>query len=133
MNELRQQVDLELKESVVPLLRKSGFKGSMPHFRKVLLREIALITFQFDRWGGGFVVEVAECPLDGIEMHWGEIVPPKAVTAHHVTGPARRRISPFGAEDDYWYKFGKPSTPKEAVASLLPVLQLQIESWSAAG
>jgi hypothetical protein len=30
------------------------------------------LTFQFDRHGGGFVIEIGQCPADGCTTHWGE-------------------------------------------------------------
>lgn len=44
-------MDTALKQIVIPILREQGFKGSLPHFRRVNENKIALITFQFNRWG----------------------------------------------------------------------------------
>jgi len=54
--QLREAVEKELKAIVVTALRASGFKGSFPHFRRPLPERIDLLTFQFDRHGGGFVL-----------------------------------------------------------------------------
>lgn len=53
-----------LNTIVVPEIRKRGFKGSFPHFRKISEDKIDLITFQFDRYGGGFVIEVGVCSAE---------------------------------------------------------------------
>ncbi|WP_144697743.1 DUF4304 domain-containing protein [Fictibacillus phosphorivorans] len=47
-------MDAALKQVVIPILREQGFKGSLPHFRRVNKKNIDLITFQFNRWGGYF-------------------------------------------------------------------------------
>src|SRR4051794_5602597 len=65
-----------LKGVVVPALRSRGFSGSFPHLRRPAAERIDLLTFQFDRNGGGFVIEVARCPLEGVPPPWGEKVPP---------------------------------------------------------
>jgi hypothetical protein len=49
----------KLNDIVVPVLRQSNFKGSFPHFRRVTAERTNLLTFQFDRSGGGFVIEIA--------------------------------------------------------------------------
>ena len=73
-----------LKDVVVPKLRSEGFSGSFPHFRRSKEGMIDVLTFQFSRWGGSFVVEVASCPADGVTLSWGEHVPPNKVKAHHI-------------------------------------------------
>jgi hypothetical protein len=62
----RDNMIIELKSMVVPELRNKRFKGSFPHFRRISEDKIDLITFQFDRYGGGFVVEVGVCPPEGL-------------------------------------------------------------------
>ena len=71
----REKIDAALKEHVVPVLRSMGFKGSFPHFRRNTGQQIDLLTFQFDKHGGGFVVEVAVSPTEGVTLHWGEQIP----------------------------------------------------------
>ena len=56
----------ELKITVIPKLRAQGFKGSYPHFRRIVENRVDLLTFQHDRWGGGFVIEIARAPAGGI-------------------------------------------------------------------
>src|SRR5208282_3539740 len=51
-----------LKSLFVSALRERGFKGSLPHFRRPTQDRIDLLTIQFDRWGGGFVIEISKCP-----------------------------------------------------------------------
>ncbi len=55
-----------LKEVVIPKLKVAGFSGSFPHLRRQREATIDLLTFQFSRWGGSFVVEVASCPAAGV-------------------------------------------------------------------
>ncbi|MDN3015675.1 DUF4304 domain-containing protein [Paenibacillus sp. BSR1-1] len=90
-----------LKKIVIPFLRENGFKGSIPHFRRIKENKIDLVTFQFDRYGGGFVIEVAVCPPDGVTTHWGKKVPPNKVTAHDINN--RPRLN--GGE---WFRYDAP-------------------------
>src|SRR5260221_9174049 len=88
----REAMDAALKELVIPVLRANGFKGSLPHFRRVTPQAIDLLTFQFDKWGGGFVVEISKCSPGGYTMHWGENIPPSKGTAPHLHPHQRKRI-----------------------------------------
>lgn len=100
----RKKMDLALKNIVVPVLREQGFKGSYPHFRRYNENNIDLITFQFNKWGGSFVVELATCPIEGITMSWGEKIPPNKVNAHHLNERYRLGAKSLD-EDGIWFDF----------------------------
>ncbi|MGA8154228.1 MAG: DUF4304 domain-containing protein [Terriglobales bacterium] len=57
-----------LQKLFVPALRERDSKGSLPHFRRPMVDRIDLLTIQFDKWGGGFVIEISNCAPDGIVM-----------------------------------------------------------------
>lgn len=104
MTNTRNDMITALKQFVVPKLREQGFKGSFPHFRKINGDKIDLLTFQFDRYGGGFVVEAAVCPIQGIMHSWGEQVPPNKVTAHDVSERLR-----LNQQDGQWFRYDIPA------------------------
>jgi hypothetical protein len=54
----REAMNAALNKLVVPTLRAKGFKGSLPHFRRVGNGATEVLTFQFDRHGGGFVMQI---------------------------------------------------------------------------
>jgi len=135
MSAERERMTEMLKEHVVPVLKARGFKGSFPHFRRITDTGIHLLSFQFDKWGGGFVVEIAACPAQGVTMHWGEQIPPAKVTAHHVN--RRQRLGASDEQTDHWFRYDKRglfsfSDPYERAArEVLPYLDGQAESyWS---
>ncbi|MBX9939237.1 MAG: DUF4304 domain-containing protein [Candidatus Obscuribacterales bacterium] len=41
----------QLRREVLPYLRSLGFKGSLPHLRRVHEKGIDLLCFQFNKWG----------------------------------------------------------------------------------
>jgi hypothetical protein len=98
----RDKMIASLKAIVVPILREKGFKGSFPHFRRIKDNKIDLMTFQFDRYGGGFVIEVAGCPPKGYTTHWGEEIPPNKVKAHDLNPPNRKRLKD---KDGQWFRY----------------------------
>ena len=48
-----------LKKHAFPLLREQEFTGKYPNFRRKLDNCIELISFQTNKWGGSFTIEVS--------------------------------------------------------------------------
>ena len=48
-----------LKKHTFPLLKELGFTGKHPNFRRKLDNCIELVSFQTNKWGGSFTVEVS--------------------------------------------------------------------------
>lgn len=107
----------ELKKSVVPWLREQGFKGSLPHFRRHRDGAFDLLTFQFDLYGGGYMIEIAQCPEGGIVMPWGKAISASRATAHDVN-PSRRKhiVVEDTSGTDGWFRFDR--LPYRRVAEL---------------
>lgn len=119
----RKMMDNALKKIVIPILRDQGFKGSFPHFRRKNNNQIDLITFQFNKWGGSFVVELAVSPLDGIKEPWGEYISPNKVTAHHIN--KRYRLGAKSEEEDgIWFNFEKVNSEGDYNQVAIRVLNL---------
>lgn len=99
-------METELKSTVVPRLRSASFRGSFPHFRRAVENGIDLLSFQFDRHGGGFVIEISHSPKDGVTTHWGEVITPQHVTAWDIDPDKRHRIQPHaGGGVDAWFRY----------------------------
>lgn len=102
----RDAMNSTLKELVVPALRKAGFKGSFPHFRRPADDVVELLTFQFDRSGGGFVIEISRCAGSGYTTHWGKHIPASKVSAWDLHPDQRHRIQPkLGGGTDAWFRY----------------------------
>jgi hypothetical protein len=128
MSDQRAAVDAALRSIVVPALRKAGFKGSLPHFRRIGEDKIDLLTFQFDKYGGGFVVEIAMCEPGGFVMPWGDVIPPAKVTAHHIASP-RPRLGPAGIGQDHWFRFDTGVSPDDLANEVATLVRLHAEAW----
>ena len=105
----RDEMIKNLNAIVVPALRQLNFKGSFPHFRRLTLDRINLLTFQFDRYGGGFVIEIANTKNETFEMS-GQKIEPNKLTAHMVN--KRMRIQPIMHENgdsstEDWFRYDK--------------------------
>jgi hypothetical protein len=118
---------LALQEHFVPQLRARGFKGSLPHFRRVTSTGVDLLTVQFDKWGGGFVIEIARCGPLGATMSWGEVVPASKVTAHHLD--VRHRLgAPSLDEDGRWFRYDDGTPPAEVAREAVDMLA-EADTW----
>jgi hypothetical protein len=118
-----------LKTHLLPALRERGFTGSLPHLRRAGADRIALLTVQFDRRGGGFVVEIAACPREGVTTHWGEQIAPRRVTAHDVPPRQRHRLgSPKAGVDGRWFRYDG-GVPCESVAAQVIAMLPEADAW----
>lgn len=119
-----------LKRVVVPELRQRRFSGTFPHLRRITSTHIDLVTFQFDKWGGGFVIEIARCAPEGFITTWGRQISPNKVRAWDLHPNDRLRLMPgTGSGRDSWFRFdsGRFDTVAQSV---LPFLE-QAEQWYA--
>ena len=127
----REKMQRALRNRVIPILRRQGFKGSFPHFRRANEQNIDLLTFQFNRWGGSFVVELASCPPEGMTMSWGEKIPPNKVNAHHVNERYRLGANSFEAEG-IWFDYETASSVEdydEIAGKVLQHLKSSDSTW----
>jgi len=117
----------EIKTVVQPFLRSNGFAGSFPHYRKKTSTGIDLLTFQSDRHGGGFVIEIARCPLDGVLTARGISVPPEKVRAWDIHPNYRKRVQPReGSGTDAWFRYNDAPLAHVAAAALKRLSQADL-------
>jgi hypothetical protein len=125
-----------LKQTVVPQLRSRGFRGTFPHFRRIGPEQVDLLTFQFDKWGGGFVIEIARCAPEGIVHPWGKRIPAADVTVWNVHPRARLRLQPLlGSSTSDWFRYDQPAAEEgigvyaEVAEHVLPYLESADKWW----
>jgi Domain of unknown function (DUF4304) len=127
-----------LKEIVVTKLREKGFKGSFPHFRRLRDEKIDLLTFQFDKWGGGFVIEISKCSPTGITTHWGAYIPPNKVRAWDLHPNKRLRLQPrSGSSTSEWFRYDgamlNDNIFDKTAREVLPFLEKAEKWWAEVG
>ena len=126
----RDVVERSLRAAIDEHLRPRGFRGSLPHLRRIGEDQICLISVQFRSGGGSLTVEVAECPADGFTTSWGEHVAPGKVNARDIAHPRPRLGSPYFPAGDKWFHFD--SSPKRCDGIADEVVRLvvhQAEPW----
>jgi len=98
-------MEAALKKLVVPVLRERSFTGSFPHFRRIK-EEVDLLTFQFDRNGGGFIIEAAKGKKEGFTTHWGKYIPAAKLTAWDLHPDQRKRLHPGpDGSVESWFRY----------------------------
>jgi hypothetical protein len=118
----REDMDAALKKLVVPALRQRGFTGSFPHFRRIA-EEVDLLTFQFDRNGGGFVVEAAKGKKEGFTTHWGKHIPAAKLTAWDLHPNQRRRLRRGSdGSTDSWFRYDAKETCESVALKALALI-----------
>ena len=129
----RDAMTAALKETLVPALRARGFKGSLPHFRRIGEERVDLLTVQFDRHGGGFIVEISRCGSTGVTTACGKHIPATKVTAHDLHPDKRHRLgSPGPGIDGRWFRFDD-GTPIPAVSKSLIDHLAEADRWWISG
>jgi hypothetical protein len=101
----RSQMLDALKTILIPRLKEEGFSGSFPHYRRRGPEFYDLMTFQFDKHGGGFVVEIARCLPSGIEHPAGHIVAGKARAWDRHPNHRKRIQQRDGGGADAWFRY----------------------------
>lgn len=102
-------MDRVLREIFVPELKARGFTGSFPHFRRIKPSRIDLISFQYTRRGGQFMVTLARCEPHGIATAWGEQIPPGKVTVSDTFTGDRFYLSTKAGWRGRLFIFDRPS------------------------
>jgi len=136
-NPARKKMVKNLFDIVIPVLRQKGFKGSFPHFRRLAIDRINLLTFQFDRSGGVFVIEITNCQPNGFTTSWGTKIEPNKLTAHDLFN--RKRIqsnmdTPNSSTEDWFrydrkYLFGFGDIYKKVCKDVLSKLDIAEDYW----
>ena len=116
MKEHREKMTKSLREVFVSKLRSAGFKGSLPHLRRVLPERVDYLTVQYNSAGGSFVVELATTGPDGKPPGYGRALPIEKLNVRYFGDRLRLGSSPATGQSDHWYEFGPPSyAPRASV------------------
>lgn len=105
--ERRDKMNAKIKEITIPFIRSNGFKGSYPHFRREKDNKLNLLTFQFSLYSSQFVVEIANCPIEGYITPWDKYLKPAECRVAYFGN--RLRVGSIKNKAGYWYNFEKES------------------------
>ena len=126
MTHTRDQMQSALKDTVVPHLRSAGFKGSLPHFYRVVDHHIDLLTVQYYSSGGCLLIEIASAKNDDT------MEPSKQRVYFH---GKQLRLHRDSNRNDHWFcytpygLFSPMQAPQEIAQQLKVMIQTQAEDW----
>lgn len=133
MTDTRQAMNVSLKNIVVPVLRRLGFKGSFPHFYRESDGHVDLLAFQFRLDGGSFVVELSYAEPDRQNVYFDKEAQVSKLRVSQTSNRSR-----LGAErpgSDNWFSF-EPSglfrrqpNYDQISAEVAGLIDQQAETW----
>jgi hypothetical protein len=94
-----------------------------------------LVSIQWGRYGGEFILEFGSCEAGPIKTSWGEIVPEEKITVAHLSVMKRARLVPLvpslGAQlhGFYFGDFGEDITEYDKLANTVSVMLVQVARW----
>lgn len=120
-----------LKYFVVPEIKALGFSGTFPHFRREKNGKFEFVSFQFNRYGGSFVLECGfSTPHDLPDF--AKKLPFEKLTYDYAHPNNRLRIKPQSSTaEDFWFTYSefKEEVQFENLAKSLAPLISKIESF----
>ncbi len=120
-----------LKSFVVPEIKALGFSGTFPHFRREKGSRFEFVSFQFNRYGGSFVLECGfVVPHDLPDF--AKKLPFEKLTYGDAHPNNRLRIKPEASTaEDFWFTYSefKEEVQFENLAKSLIPLLLKIEAF----
>jgi hypothetical protein len=124
-----------LKTELLPELRRRGFSGKLPHFRRITESTISLLPIQVNKYGGSFAVEIGRAPASDHAPFPGKLVPATDLSAWDLALNQRARFWPRGRREEEWFSYRDfadglefASRARELVRSAVALLD-QAEAW----
>lgn len=117
-----------LKSLTVPTIKSLGFFGTFPHFRRNKNDRYEFLSFQFNRYGGSFIIEVGFVAPDKL-LEWAKALPFQKLNYGNTRAENRLRIQPDNESGDFWFKYNDFTKEEqfkelaELVTTLLPKVE----------
>jgi len=110
----RQQMKQALKSVLTPLLRKAGFSGICPRFRRLQPARYDLLMFCFDKFYDSFGIEIGQCAPDWFPQPFRRDGPPEKLIPWDLELKMRARIKPRpGRMVTDNFQYGDARTPED--------------------
>jgi hypothetical protein len=121
-----------LKKVLFPELRNLGFSGNGWDFQRAS-GTLDLLSVQFGKYGGEFILEAARRARGDFHASWGEVFPETGITVAHTPPSDRARLhdpsSTEGLRGFSFSAFGDDPAEYEALAKHVAELLPQLDVW----
>jgi hypothetical protein len=129
----RQAMNMALKNVVVPVMRRLGFKGSFPHFYRESGGHVDLLAFQFRLGGGSFVVELSYAEPDRKNIYFDKEAQVSKLRVSQTSN--RLRLGAQGPSSDNRFSFEPSGLLKrqadydQLAAEVAALIEQQAQTW----
>jgi hypothetical protein len=136
----RQQMKKALRSVMTPILRRAGFTGTCPRYRRLTLEHYDLLMFDFNRFEDFFTIQIGQCAPDD----WGDVPREKLadpdvlrrlkkIDPIYLRFEQRARIQPGqGVLPTDFFQYGDAKTPddyRHIALSVVPYTQKAIAGF----
>jgi Domain of unknown function (DUF4304) len=124
-----------LKKLLLPRLSQIGFSGKGNEFQRKRGDQLDLLSLQWGKYGGEFVIEFASRPVGLLRTSWGEDIPEVNITTAHVHPLDRARLLPADESAGLqlhgfqFANFEDDLSKYESLAQDVASLLTQVDSW----
>ncbi len=136
----RQQMKKALKAVVTPILRRAGFAGTCPRFRRLKPDRYDLFMFDFCRGHDGFSIQVGQCVPDDLGYipraelaAFFKLRPLEKLDPECLRLEQRARVQPRdGVRPGDFFEYGEARTPedyKRVALSTVPFVERTIAGF----
>lgn len=128
-----------LKKVLLPELKLNGFVGTTSSFQRLSPENLDLLSIQYRKYGGQFILEFARRERGAFSTSWGEIVPEEKIGVAHVSPLRRARLQRTHEESGEVFGgfkfsgFGEDLAKYNALASQVASLLPQVNAWLESG
>ena len=124
-----------LKRHLIPELARIGFSGGALHFQRLEPETQDLLSLQYWKYGGEFILEFARRPRGPFATSWGPIVPENKLDVAYINPLDRARLQQAGKSAGqhmrgFTYEiFGDDIAQYECLAKQVASLVPHIDDW----
>jgi len=141
----RQQMKRALRTVITPLMRRAGFTGTSPLFRRLNPERHDLFMFDFCRGHDGFYIQVGQRTPNDVADIKGQKLRPEQIAEYYTLAPQekltpehcrldqRARIQPRpGGKPGDFFEYGDAKTPEDyqrVALSAVPFVEKSIAAF----
>lgn len=128
-----------LKRALLPELKLLGFDGTSSSFQRKSDKALDLLSIQYWKYGGQFILEFARRERGDLHTSWGEVIPEERLDVAHTSPTQRARLQRKDDTSEEVFRgfkfegFGEDQTKFDALANQVASLLPQVIAWLETG
>ena len=128
-----------LKKILLPELARIGFIGTSSNFQRRSAENLDLLSIQYWKYGGQFILEFARSKRGVLNTSWGEVVEEENIGVAHISPLQRARLQQSLEASEELFRgfkfsgFGEDLAKYSALAIEVSSLLPQVNAWLESG